>query len=596
MALDNVVRGLKNFRNAVILSGSILLASTSLLGQNAPMANDTIWGYGGFKLKNIENNAPVLGANVACTANYIPGDTIPDNFTLNFGSETSNYIPFNLPAFIDIYVGLPDNKILLKNAKVIPNPSMDFTVAAHGKPLSNLTVYDISGRKINELPVKYDNSRNISTIYMNLENNADGTYVFQFQTDNGVYKGKVIKNSSRKVGDLSSIINSQSWPKEKGFESVQDEDAIYDILITAEGYEDFTTEQVIAQGDNGTILYYLTPGAGIPQYQYIGGYTYEEDGSGLANVTVRLIDGSNQIIEEMLTGSDGKYVTSQPIDVGEEFSFEVGGLIEKVAFVDDDASVPDEITNPNDTLTYAYRYVMYDKSMQVPGTNTYIEPDFGHVSIMTTDGQIEGALRNKIKFYLGNSMSSAHKQGTRANYDQLEIHVGLPSMYEESPTLLNQDLVGYDPYTNPKPVGINIESGTNNTNTDNVNVITPLGNALLPAFMAEMTLTGINYLSHVHENGRAFGLHEVSWYSIMRADAPAFTNEDKVIWNLSAKHSENMYDYGRAYFTLDNITSSIPQRDSKGNIVNQNIEVNYEIVPEKETSLPSTNHLYTLEF
>lgn len=578
------VSKLHNFRNAVVLGTTILASSLAFSPKEAQaqtMNNDTIWGTGLFDIAEVENFNPIAGANIACTPIYIPGDTVTDNFTMNFITNSGGQTEFALPAMIDIHVGV-NEKELLEQAVVAPIPSSDFTFAFHGQPLSNLRIHAMNGQLVEEVKPNYDQSRDISGAYINIGSHAAGTYTYSVMTSNGLVSGKIINNKGRQVGNLGTSILKE---KKESLKSVQTYEALYDVIVTAEGYETYTTEQTIIDGNNGLITYFLTPGAGLTQTQDLGGIVYDESGSPLEGVTARVVEqGTNIVLGEMVTSSDGEYVV-EDVPAGTDVYFQIGGLTDKFAFDGDEYEVPDVIEQEADTAKLVFMYTLYNKSRQVPNTSTYITPLANHIKLMTSDGQIEGALRD-IKYYLGPSMSEAQKAGTRANYTQLMNDVGLPGMYEESPTELNQDLTGYNPYTNPKPVGINIEQGANQTNRDFVNIITPLGNELTPSFSAEMTLDAIDYLSHAHENGRAFNLNQVSWPSIMDGQASTFTNEDKVIWNMSATHDKKIYDEAKAYFTLYNITNSISTKAPENG---GGYELNYELVPNKPKPLPSAD-------
>ena len=114
MGLINKAR---NFKNAVILGATTLLAST-LSGQEAnTMAKDTIWGTGHFLVREISTNLPIENANINIKSNYIPGDTLPDTLEYNFLTNEGGWvIDAVVPQMIDIYLGTPELQDIVQNA------------------------------------------------------------------------------------------------------------------------------------------------------------------------------------------------------------------------------------------------------------------------------------------------------------------------------------------------------------------------------------------------------------------------------------------------------------------------------------------------
>jgi hypothetical protein len=562
MTLEGFVRKARNFKNALILAGTMALASTGLMGQNAPSTNDTIWGNGIFYIKDAQTNSSILGANVQCTSLYIPGDTIPDNFIKNFTNPNSGQIPFNLPAFIDIYVGIPKNPNIPKNAKVIPNPSKDFTIAAYGKPLSSLMVYDMSGKKVFDKPINYDKSKDLSTIYMDLEDKTDGTYIFQLKTDKGIFKGKIIKNSSRKVGDLTSIINSQPWPEEKGLKKLQDENALYDVLVTAEGYENFTTEQTITEGDNGFILYYLEPEPGIPQHQDIGGVVYNESNNTIAGATVRIREQvTNELLGEMITTSSGEYLFEN-IPAGKNIYFQVGGISDKFSFDGDKHEIPELIQIEADTAKLNFLYILYNKVRTVPNSGGQtVQPTAAQIKEMYGNPQWElGAGRN-ILWDQVVGWNDNERQVNRTLMNNFMNLFGLEGRFVEVFNILNENgTEGYNVYTNfmQGEIGNHIERGPDQTDPYTNEMATNLGNVMEGIPASNITVSG-GANEFYKEMGRSINIREVvSRNSFMNPIPASPNNLDRAIVNFIVDHYEKMISEDKAYFGLKKIANNIP--------------------------------------
>lgn len=114
----------------------------------------------------------------------------------------------------------------------------------------------------------------------------------------------------------------------------------------------------------------------------------------------------------------------------------------------------------------------------------------------------------------------------------------------------------YEPIPGQDP-GNNITWGAGNTGWDGCDFDTPLGAYMVANFKTSYMEINLNYLNFVHEFGRAYGLNEVGFYSIMKADAPEFTMEDRAMWNLDWNHFQKVYVHGTAYFNLTNIVENL---------------------------------------
>ena len=104
--------------------------------------------------------------------------------------------------------------------------------------------------------------------------------------------------------------------------------------------------------------------------------------------------------------------------------------------------------------------------------------------------------------------------------------------------------------------------GTYNTNPSEETIITPLGNTLYPVIYANTTTGNGNYVAFVHETKRALGFKGVGWYSVMRVDAPAYTQEDKDISvDLSRPYWNAVYQDEKTYIPMEYLSESMPFRN-----------------------------------
>ncbi|RLD55014.1 MAG: hypothetical protein DRJ05_13670, partial [Bacteroidetes bacterium] len=153
----------------------------------------------------------------------------------------------------------------------------------------------------------------------------------------------------------------------------------YIVTISENGGDSFITEidtVLIVSGSN-TIRHYVSQ---TPQNQTqdIEGIVRNVYSKALeSGVTVRLINRANgEIIEEDITGSDGKY-SFENIPAGMEVEFQLGKP-DELWMVNNEYDIPDEVM---DTIVAFNRY-FYPKTVQVPevGTNSTIEGDGEEIS------------------------------------------------------------------------------------------------------------------------------------------------------------------------------------------------------------------------
>ena len=76
----------------------------------------------------------------------------------------------------------------------------------------------------------------------------------------------------------------------------------------------------------------------------------------------------------------------------------------------------------------------------------------------------------------------------------------------------------------------------------------------------------------VHEIKRALGFDGVAWYSVMRADAPAYTQEDKDIAKFVERPYWNaVYQEEKTWIDLNNIAEDMNSKSSNSNNTNNSL-------------------------
>ena len=567
----------------------ILLASTFVVGGalagnqiQGQTVNDTIWGNGFFHVEQ-EGGPSLVNKNIYCTPLQMQGDTIPDT-TYTFITDNFGETPFNLPVLIDLATLQKEQKNKSIDALVAPNPSNDFNFAFYGKPTSDLKIINMQGQIVQNVKIEYDEARNISTAYVDLSKEAKGTYAFGTTTKDGKVGGTIITtpNQSQKAGKrkLTPPVNNNTNTKSTNMYS-----AVYDINITHEGCYDFNEQITIQDGNNGLITLILEELPGIPQYQFIGGKVVDEDDNPIEGATVRIREqGTNIVLDELVTQPDGTYQFADSLLPGTQFYFGVGDVEGKSGFEGDQAEVPIQITNLADTLKTVYKFILYDKDRQVPGEDpgVTVQPTADQIAEFGPGSQAELSVRDSI---LWNQSTYAWTENQKeVNRNTLENGMnlfGVQGMYSEVDYELNDvNLLEYNAYTNPfiGLIGVNVAPGTDNTSPYILNVITPLGNSFSTSLGAEMTISGVETSFYKEFFGKVLYLNNISSRpSFMNLTATMPNHLDRAIVNLIVNHYKKVFDENepKAYFGLENIKDEI--FSSKA--------------PLKQDALPSTSYV-----
>jgi hypothetical protein len=514
---------------------------------SAQIKGDTLWATGMLVAENSDNGNGV-SADIIMRPETVQMYT-PDT-VFNYITDGNGLGPFEVIAYIDSTTGIRERDFSKNTKTWVWNNRLHIELPENIKK-GEITLYDMAGKKTGRQTIT---SNKTSVSLAQLDN---AVYVLQINTPGGKASRKFTK-----TGVEAGTGRQKSEPLYT---------ATYWVRWEKNGFRTDSMLVSLQDGENDPIFIQMTPDGGgeIPQYQWITGYTKDENASPLSGTLVEIYNRSNnQLLGSTTTNSAGKFEFNSPVSAGIDVYFKVDK--DDLIFYAYDGSVndydsyevPDEITSYSDTLTDKLRFVMYEKLRQVGSTGTYVTVPGDQVrEMLGGSGNIEPAIHT-LKFYLGSSMSNTQKQGYRNNTQTLEDDINVQGLFEESSTLLNQGS-NYDPYNPQFDVGINVEQGSNTTLPDYVEVTTPLGNVLTPVFKSDMTLVDANYLEFVHEHGRALGFQEVGYLSIMRDDSPVFTDNDMVMYALGLLSAYKVYNSGESYFGLSSIVDSLSSRTER---------------------------------
>lgn len=497
-------------------------------GQKEDLVEIIETAFGNMAINSSEGGG-IQGAIAVFKAVYVPGDSMPSDYTFE-ADATGKIFYENVLVFHDNGVGISPSYSNMEITLVRPNPSSDFTISCtmDEEPTSNLLVLNSSGSIVGSYP-SHSYSNNIAVFYTNLSDLPNGIYHCKYYDGENIFTEKLIKHGQQIVGNLGIPKTYENVDANK---SSEENEAIYQLTISAEGYDTLVVEETFIADDNGWKAYTLQVEAGIPQHQDIVGIAKDGDNNNapLANITAILFNETLNITETITTGSDGKY-TFEDVPIESEIFLSVGGDDSKYSFVDIPYSTPLEIEDPNDTINEYFSAVLYDK---MEGVITE------HIIRATGHGTQEGIR----KYFYGSSVSQSDidiYEGYYANYMFTE-----PDGYQYVRTM------------NLAEAHYVIEDGTFNTQTDQHLFITPLGESFYPTFYATSTMHPGNYFAFVHENKLGVGNHIVAHQSVLNSNASVYTSEDKKIGQFEKKYwVEHFYNNGDTYFGLEYITDSL---------------------------------------
>jgi len=285
------------------------------------------------------------------------------------------------------------------------------------------------------------------------------------------------------------------------------------------------------------VILYATPVPQLTPNLDLEGFVWklENTSQTLANAQVRVTVNSTGD-EYTATSNSNGYFMVEGLPLGEEITFDVGGITGRYSFAGTNFTTPVSIDNPADSVNSNFSAVL---PLKLASSSAQ------HIRDQTSNG----TRQDTIWFYLGNSLNNTQKNTMRNWFTNLQSDEGNVYIFAESLTQLNN-------------TGINIEFGTYNTQTYNEGINTPIGGTLYPVIYANTTMgTSAGYVPFVHEIKRALGFDGVGWYSVMRADAPDYTQEDKDIAEFVERPYWNaLYHEEKTWIDLNKIVEDMPGR------------------------------------
>jgi len=540
------------FTFITIGAGLGLLGSSEAKAQNnfnlkQTVEADTLWATGTFQTINNETMDGVSGVSLSLRPIQM-SMVIPDT-TYNYITDAAGGKQFNLPVYIDSTVSI--NELLRKNTQVFPTIGSEINAYFPKVQSGTIELYDLSGKLVEKQEFVSDHA------YVNLSRLATGMHIYRIKTPQGEFSDKFMKVGNQIKGPAQDN-NSQpnrsaaqwsdfpqsgdnAWEIPLFTASVNStasigmtglflEEATYMASWVRTGFYTDSTEVVLVEGNMGFVNFFMTPIPGIPQHQDFTGTVMDGDNnySPLTGALVTLEDVANGDTLWTITGSDGKFAFEN-LGLNKEYEFSVGNISGKQSHHNSTYFTPIQITQWNDTLANVGDAILFNLN----GLTTQ------HIKDQTRQGSQQGV----IEFYLGNSYNETEKAWLRNSFLQFQSDENNIHIFSESPTQLNN-------------TGINIEYGTYNTQTDEEAIITPFG-TLYRVLSATSTMGTGNYIGFVHEIKRAVAISEVSWYSVMRSDAPVYHQEDKDIGMFEGQYWKSLYE-GMSNIDLNTITENIP--------------------------------------
>jgi hypothetical protein len=518
-----------------VLAVAVISAAMSIgevQGQSREVLSDTIYATGMFQTLNEENNN-FIGNVLLYLRPESMAIVVPDT-TYEFITNNSGGVLFNnpgLPVYIDSITDIQE--FLEKSISAFPNPGSEINVFLPEIEKGKIQFYNTLGQLVKEKEFDSDHA------YLPLNDISAGSGVYKIVTENNkVLTGTYINQDGPTNGPASRPINMNST-----FKEVQ----IYEATYWAKWFDpagNFKTDSTLItleEGDNGPINFFMTPD---PIYvidnQDLEGdiWKLENTSINLANAQVRATVNSTGDEYNTTSDANGHFIISG-LPLGEEITFDVGGISDRYSFAGVNYTTPPEITNPADSVNSNFGAVL---PLKIASSSAlHIRDQTGH-----------GTNQDTIWFYLGNSFNNTEKNSIRNNFINLQADENNVYIFSEKSTQSN--------------IGINIEGGTYNTNPSEETINTPIGGILYPIRYANTTMSTGNYNIFVHEIKRALGFQEVAWAgveSVMETPVQNYTLEDKDIAQFVERPYWNtIYQEEKTWIDLNNIVEEIPSGKS----------------------------------
>ena len=517
--------------SAIMSVGNLQAQNTNFKNTNTEI---TQTGYGNLDIQD-ENSQGIAGATITWTPVNVPGDSIPDPYT--FTTDYEGVSSYEVLVFHDTSDGV-DNNQDLELVQVRPNPSSDFTFnfIANKNPNNPIQVSDINGRVVGKYGLS-DYNNHVAVYHVDLSDKANGVYFATTSIDGKARFSKLVKINDHYVGNLGSLAKPKN-----NFKTSQEFEAIYDVSITADGYYPLTDQRTVIEGDNGNDFYALTSIDTSINNLDLEGYVWELENinTPLENAQVRVTVNSTGDEYNVSSDSTG-YFRVDSLPLGEDITFDVGGISGRYSFTGINFTTPSEIVNPEDSVNSNFSAVL---PLKLATSSAQ------HIR----DQSINGTNQDTIWYYLGPTFNPTQKNNIRNYFTNLQVSENNVYIFAESNTMLNDK-------------GINIEYGTYNTNTQETEIQTPLGTILHPVIYANTTMGTGDYPGFVHEIKRALAYDGVAWTvpSVMEATAPAYTQEDKDIARFVERPYWNaVYQDEKTWINLNKIAEDMNSKSLNG--------------------------------
>ena len=334
----------------------------------------------------------------------------------------------------------------------------------------------------------------------------------------------------------------------------------YIVTISENGGDPFITKI-------DTVL--VTPGVfGVTHYVSEEGSNPTQDIEGIvrhvytkaleSGVTVRVINRTTgELIEEDITGSDGKYHFAD-ILAGTEVEFELGKTGE-LWMVNNEYDVPENIS---DTLIAFHRY-FYPKNVEVPevGANSIIIGDGEEAAEMVGPDYInfEEILRD-LDYMWANGPGTAYwsaRTWIQDNFYEGNSPITTANTQRNITATMQEN---YEPYTNyyAGQLGWNVNFGQGNSTSP---LYATTDHGVIAVIGGEIMITDDGTLAPIIKElqGRRLQLGSVSSRpSMMNANPAMPDNKDRAYVHLILINQDGRFDTDQETYSLENLTSVEP--------------------------------------
>ena len=522
-----------------------IMSTSEVKAQNYNPQGDTLWGTGFFVTQNIDD-----GENIGNVSLYLRPENMAmatPNITYELTTASNGLAPYRLPVYIDSTTGIKD--IVKNEVQVLPTFGSELNAFFPKIEKGTIEIYNMNGQLVQKQDFNTDHE------YLQFNDVASGMYIYNIRTESGVnLGGKFLKQNVPLKGPSAKPINNTN--------STFKETQIYSATYWAKWvHPDFHTDSTLItleEGENNPIFLYMTSSIPPPiDNQDLEGYVWKLENTNLAlpNAQVRATVNSTGAQYNAVSDNNGHFIIND-LPLGEEITFDVGGIPGRYSFAGINYTTPSSIENPADSVNSNFGAVL---PLKLASSSAQ------HIKNQTSNGTHQ----ETIWFYLGNSFNTTAKNTIRNYFTNLQSDENNVYIFAESDTELNN-------------TGINIQYGTYNTQAYNDEVNTPFGGILYPVMYANSTMGIGSYIGFVHEIKRALGFDEVSWYSVMQTPVQGYTQEDKDIAQFVERpYWNSVYQENKTWIDLNKIVEEMPgsksmQSSNTSNSYNEGLEFNYQ--------------------